>query len=235
MSASKPRVLIADDEPKYVRSLTLILQAKGYEVLAASDGALAVELAARAAPDMCLLDVRIPKLSGWEMCREIRKFSLAPILMVTALGQEADIVAGLEAGADDYVVKPFAVEGLLARLEIALGWLPNSPEPPAAEAVYQLKDLKVDYGRRQAFMAQRLVPLTAAEYRLLCELTLAGRALSSDVLFRSVWGPDRDDADPFVPIFIQRLRQKIEANPAAPEYILTRPGKMYSLGKPGPS
>ena len=234
MPASKPRVLIADDEPKYVRSLSLILQAKGYEVIAAPDGELAVELAAHAAPEVMLLDVRIPKLTGFEICREIRTFSLAPILMVTALGQEADMVAGLEAGADDYVVKPFAIERLLARLETALGWMTGDSELPAAERVYQLGDLKVDYARRQVFIAQRPVPLTATEYRLLCELALARRPLPPDVLLKNVWGPDRDDIDPFVSIFIRRLRQKIEVNPAAPEYILAQPGKMYSLGNPHP-
>lgn len=235
MPAPKPRVLIADDEPKYVRSLSLILQAKGYEILAALDGQLAVELAARALPDLFLLDVRIPKLSGWEICREIRKFSLAPIVMVTALGQEADIVTGLEAGADDYVVKPFAVERLLARVAVALGWMSGGFESPAAESVYQLDDLRVDFTRRQVFKAERSVPLTAAEYRLLCELALARRVLSPAVLLRRVWGPDRDDIDQFVPIFIERLRQKIEANPAMPKYILTQPGEGYRLRNPSPS
>jgi two-component system KDP operon response regulator KdpE len=227
MPAAKPRILIADDEPKYLRSLTLILQAKGYEVVSAPDGEAAVALAAFEAPALMLLDVRIPKLDGCEVCRQIRLFSLAPILLVTAMGHESDIVAGLEAGADDYVVKPFVIERLLARVETILGWNALGRERPA----YELGALKVDYAQHQVSMAQRPVPLTPAEFRLLAELAQAEGSLPSEVLLESVWGPEQDDIDQFVPVFIRRLRQKIEVDPDTPEYILAQPGHRYRLGR----
>jgi DNA-binding response OmpR family regulator len=235
MPPTKPRVLIADDEPQYVRSLIMILKAKGYEALAALDGEAAVEVAAREAPELILLDVRIPKLNGCEVCRQIRAFSLAPILMVTAMGQQTDIVAGLEAGADDYLVKPFAIEQLLARLKTVLGWIDCGREQPAAATIYQFGDLKVDDAQHQVFMAQRPVALTPAEYRLLCELARAKDSLPPEVLLKRIWGHEHEDVRQFVPIFIRRLRQKIELDPDAPKYILTQPGQGYSLGKTDPN
>ena len=231
MPQHKTRLLLADDEPKYARSLSYILESKDYEVLTANDGQLALELAAREAPGLILLDVRIPKVDGFEICRRLRKFSLAPILMVTALGHEVDILTGLEAGADDYLVKPFDIEVLLARLETFRRWSTLGEELPAAEAVFQLGDLRVNHAERRVWVAEREVPLTAAEHRLLHELaSAAGRSVPQDVLLKNIWSPDRIDADQFVPIFIRRLRQKIEIDPGAPEYVLSQPGQCYSLG-----
>ena len=174
-----------------------------------------------------LLDVRIPKLNGCEVCRQIRLFSLAPILMATAMGQETDIVAGLEAGADDYLIKPFAIDRLLARLKIALGWSAYGQELPT----YELGELTVDFAQHQVTKAQRPVPLTPTEFRLLGELAQAKQSLPPDTLLKSVWGPERDDIQQFVPVFLRRLRQKLENDPEAPEYILALPGHHYSLGK----
>jgi len=231
MPQTKTRVLIADDEAQYVRSLTYILQAKGYAVMAAADGQEAVESAEHLAPDVMMLDVRIPKVDGFETCRRIRAFSLAPIIMITALGHENDILVGLEAGADDYLIKPFDIEVLLARLEALSSWAAAGSEPGAPAAEFRLRDLRVDYAARQVWLAQQPVPLTAAEHRLLHELVMAaGRAVPQDVLQGSVWSPGRADVDQFVPIFIERLRKKIEADPDEPKYVLSHPGQCYSLG-----
>jgi DNA-binding response OmpR family regulator len=225
------RVLIADDEPKYVRSLTYILERQGYAVSAASDGQRALEVAAREPPALMLLDVWIPKLEGNELCRRIRLFSLAPILMLTALGQETDIAVGLEAGADDYLVKPFQIEVLLDRLAMLQQWSPDDSAPPGAEGILQAGDLQVVPAQRRAWLAGHALPLTTAEYRLLYELaSAAGRSVPEDVLLNRVWGTDRTDIDQFVSIFVRRLRQKIEANPEAPQVILGRPDQGYHLG-----
>jgi DNA-binding response OmpR family regulator len=231
MPQSQIRLLVADDEPKYVRSLAFILERQGYEVLTAADGQVALELAAREAPALIMLDVRIPKVDGFEICRRIREFSLAPILMLTALGRDIDMGAGLAAGADDYLIKPFQIQMLLARLETLLSWSAQGNQSPAAEARFQIGDMRIDFTQRQVWVAQREVRLTAAEFRLLGELaSAAGRSVPPDVLLNHVWGGDRQDIDQFVPIFINRLRQKIEAEPVAPQYILSQPGQRYSLG-----
>jgi len=229
MPETKTRLLIADDEAKYVLSLRFILERQGFEVITATDGQLAVELAERERPGLILLDVRIPKIDGYEICRRIRKFSLSPIIMLTALGQDTDVAAGLAAGADDYLVKPFKVEVLLKRLESLQHWTGYVAEQQPTE--FRFGDLRVSYAGRQAWMGSSELPLTTAEYRLLHTLARSfGRSVSPEELFTSVWIAGRTDADQLVPILIHRLRQKIEANPAAPEYILGQPVEGYSLG-----
>ncbi len=229
MPEAKTRLLIADDEAKYVLSLRFILERQGFEVITAADGQQALELAERERPGLILLDVRIPKMDGYEICRRIRKFSLAPILMLTALGQDTDVAAGLAAGADDYLVKPFKVEILLKRLESLQHWSAPGSEQPAEE--FRHGDLRVSYTGPQAWMGSRELPLTTAEYRLLHALArFSGRSVPPEELINSIWAAGRTDADQVVPILIRRLRQKIEANPAAPKYILGLPGEGYSLG-----
>jgi two-component system KDP operon response regulator KdpE len=225
------RVLIADDELKYVRSLTYILERQGYTISTASDGAMALELAARETPALMLLDVWIPKLEGNELCRRIRLFSLAPIVMLTALGMETDIAVGLEAGADDYLVKPFQIEVLLDRLAMLLQWSSDDGAPPGAEERLQVGELRLSLSHRRAWLAERPLPLTTAEYRLLYELaSAAGHSVPEDVLRNRIWGADRTDVDQFVPIFVRRLRHKIEANPEAPQILLGQPDQGYRLG-----
>ncbi len=229
MPETKTRLLVADDEAKYVLSLKFILERQGFDVITAADGQRALELAERERPGLFLLDVRIPKIDGYEICRRIRKFSLAPILMLTALGQDTDVAVGLAAGADDYLVKPFKVEILLKRLESLQHWSTSGGGQPAEE--YRQGDLRVSSAGQQAWMGSRELPLTTAEYRLLHELARAsGRRVPPDELLNGIWAGGRTDADRVVPILIHRLRQKIEADPAAPKYILGQPGEGYSLG-----
>ena len=155
----------------------------------AQDGAAAVEAAERDAPELILLDVRMPKLDGIEACRRIREFSMAPIIMLTARAQESDVVLGLEAGADDYVTKPFSLEELLARVRAALRRADHSA-PLASEPTFSAGGLCVDYAAQRVFVAQREVRLTSTEYRLLCELTrAAGRIVPPEIVLENVWGP----------------------------------------------
>ena len=233
MQPLKASILIADDEPKYMRSLQMILEGEGYAVITAENGQQAVERAKSERPSLVLLDVRIPVLNGVEACRRIREFFRAPILMFTALGQDDDVAVGLEAGADDYMVKPFMIPGLLARLQTALSWATYGRDRPAGHTVFATGDLRVDFARQQVFMAAREVPLTAAEYRLLCELTLTpGQVVPHEALLENVWGLGHAAERHIVPIFIARLRQKIELNPAAPRYILNGPRMGYLLPRP---
>jgi DNA-binding response OmpR family regulator len=226
------RILIADDEAKYVYALQILLEDEGYETLTAQDGAAAVETAAREGPGLILLDVQMPKLNGFEACRRIREFSLVPILMLTARAEKNDAVLGLEAGADDYVTKPFCIDELLARMRAALRRA-GYGMPPASQPVFQAGDLRVDYASRRVFVAQQEVHLTSTEYKLLCELIrAAGRILPPEVILENVWGPDRAGENQLIPHVIHRLRQKIEADPGAPRFIITHVGQGYGLEIP---
>ncbi len=232
MRKSKARVLVADDEARYVRAIKLNLEASGFEVVTAADGQAALELAADAEVDLVILDVRMPRLDGYEACRRIREFSSVPIILLTAMAQEADKVKGLDLGADDYVTKPFSANELLARVRAVLrrGGLAEGAPP---QAIFQRGDLTVDYGRQRVFIAGREVDLTATEYRLLCELARhAGQVLVPDYLLERVWGSAYVGENRLVWQAIHRLRQKIEPVPNAPRYIENKPGIGYVLTSP---
>jgi DNA-binding response OmpR family regulator len=232
MTTHKPRILIADDEPKYVRALQSILKGEGYDPLTARDGAAAVETAGREAPSLILLDVRMPRLDGFEACRRIREFSLAPIIMLTARADKNDVIQGLEAGADDYVTKPFSADELLARVRAALRRT-SYGAPPALEPVFQAGDLRVDYASQRVFVAGQEVRLTSTEYQLLCELThAAGRIVPPEIILENVWGPSYTGEDQLITHIIYRLRQKLEADPATPHLIVTHSGLGYCLEVP---
>ncbi len=232
MSKGKIRVLVADDEPRYVRAIKVNLEASGYEVLTARDGQMAVEMAAEEEPDLILLDVRMPHVDGYEACRRIREFSVTPIIMLTALAESADKVKGLDLGADDYVTKPFSADELLARVRAALrrGSLSEQSE---ARPVFQSGELQVDFARQRVFVGDREVNLTATEYRLLSELARqAGSVLLPEYLLEKVWGVGYAGETQLVWQAIHRLRQKIERSPRAPEYILNKPGIGYYVARP---
>jgi two-component system, OmpR family, KDP operon response regulator KdpE len=231
MKPNKLRILIADDEPKYVFILQALLEGEGYETVVARDGAAAVEAAAREAPELILLDVRMPKLDGFEACRRIRETSLTPIIMLTARAQKSDVVEGLKAGADDYVTKPFSTDELLARVQAALRRAAYAAPSPAPS--FQAGDLRVDYISRRVYVAGREVRLTSTEYRLLCELTGAvGRIVPPETILENVWGPGYTGDEHLIPQFIHRLRRKLEADTGSPRLIVTRPGQGYCLETP---
>lgn len=223
----KTRILVAEDEPRYVWAIQTNLEARNYEVITAADGLQAVQLAADAQPDLILLDIKMPVMNGYEACRRIREFSTVPIIMITALAEEANKIMGLDLGADDYVTKPFSVPELLARVRAALRRT-EFAEGASAESSYQGGDLRVDFARRRVFLRDQEVELTPTEYRLLCELVKQPeRILVPEYLTEKVWGPGYEEGDKLVRQTIHRLRRKIETDPHRPEYIRTRPGVGY--------
>ena len=223
----KIRILVAEDEPRYIWAIQTNLEARGYEVLTATDGQQAIDLAADAQPDLILLDIKMPVVNGYEACRRIREFSTVPIIMITAMAEEADKVLGLDLGADDYVTKPFSVPELLARVRAALRRIEFAEGLPS-DLTYAAGDLRVDFAQHRVFIRSQEVELTPTEYRLLCELVKQpGRVLVSDYLTERVWGPGYEEGDKLIRQAIHRLRRKIEVDPRHPEYIRTRPGLGY--------
>lgn len=223
----KTRILVAEDEPRYIWAIQTNLEARGYEVLTASDGQQAVKLAADAEPDLILLDIKMPILNGYEACRRIREFSKVPIIMITAMAEESDKVLGLDLGADDYVTKPFSVPELLARVRAALRRVEFTEGLPS-DLCYEAGDLRVDFSQKRVFVRGQEIQLTPTEYRLLCELVKQpGRILVPDYLTEKVWGPGYDEGEKLIRQAIHRLRRKIEADPRHPKYICTRPGLGY--------
>lgn len=228
----KARILVAEDEPRYIWAIKTNLEARNYEVLTASDGQQAVQLAADAEPDLVLLDIKMPIMNGYEACKRIREFSTVPIIMLTAMAEEADKVLGLDLGADDYVTKPFSVPELLARVRAALRRIEFAEGVPS-DSAYEAGDLRVDFAQHRVFVRGQEAELTPTEYRLLCELVKQpGRVLVSDYLTEKVWGPGYEEGDHLIRQAIHRLRRKIEANPRQPHYIHTRPGLGYLFQPP---
>ena len=229
----KARILIIEDEPKYQLALQFNLKASGYETLVAEDGESGVALAAAQNPDLILLDVRMSGQDGFVTCQQIRLFSNAPIIMLTAASAETDKVKGLDCGADDYVTKPFSANELTSRVRAALRRA-GMAQPIENQTVFQAGELKIDYVAQRVFFGDKELTLTSIEYRLLCTLAhYAGRTLVPDFLLAEVWGPGYERETQLVWQAVHRLRQKIEPDPKKPHYILSRPGIGYILEAPG--
>jgi len=227
MNKGKVCILVVDDEPRYVRAIQINMEASGYKVLAARDGQTAIELAASEEPDLILLDIRMRGLDGYGVCRRIREFSAVPIIMLTALAEDADKVKGLDTGADDYVTKPFSADELLARVRAVLRRVELS-ERQDPHPTFQAGDLLVDFARQRVFACGQEVNLTPTEYRLLCELVRqAGRVLVPEYLLEKVWGMGYEGENRLLWQAVHRLRRKIEPDPRNPQYIQTRPGIGY--------
>jgi two-component system response regulator MtrA len=219
------RILLVEDDPS-IREVTAIgLGAAGFGVTTAEDGVIGLDRF-RAEPfDLVLLDVMLPRLDGYEVCRQIRRTSTVPVVMLTARADTMDVVVGLEAGADDYVRKPFEVPELIARVRAALRRAGTTPEE---STVVRLGPIEVDIAGRTARREGTDIPLTRTEFDLLLELIRhAGQVLSRDVLLDRVWGYDYLGDSRLVDVAIQRLRAKIEADPAVPELIQTVRGAGY--------
>ncbi len=228
------RVLVVDDDPLLVRLVRTNLEKAGYRVLAATDGEQALELAAMEVPDLLILDVMLPKLDGYEVCRRVREFSLVPVVMLTARGEPVDKLRGFEMGADDYLSKPFVPAELLARVRAVLrrsqqGSSANTP------AVVRCGEISIDLLRRRVSVRDEQVKLTATEFQLLQQLALnAGKVLSHTELLTKVWGPEyRDDRD-YLWAYVRHLRRKLEPDPEHPAHILSAPGFGYVLECPAP-
>ncbi len=229
MSTKKHRILVADDDPQYLKLMRLNLQARGYEVVIATDGRAAVEVAAAEKPDLILLDIKMPEMDGYEACRRIRRFSTVPVIMLTAMARDDDKVKGLDVGADDYLPKPFSMQEFLARVRAALRRLEFEAQA-YEDSIFQTGDLRVDTIQQQVWVADREIGLTPIEYKLLRELVKeAGRVVETEQLLANIWGIDYAGADRALRQAIYRLRQKVEPDSRNPQYIQTRSGVGYLL------
>jgi two-component system KDP operon response regulator KdpE len=225
----EPLVLVVEDEPQVMRFLRATLPAHGYRVLEAATGAQALVEAQTRQPDVVLLDLGLPDVDGLEVTRRIREWSRVPIVVVSARGQERDKVQALDAGADDYLTKPFGTDELLARMRVALRHAARVAGGDG-EAVFEVGDLRVDLGSRLVHLRGDEVRLTRTEYRLLAALVQhAGKVLTHRQLLREVWGPGAANETHYLRVYMAQLRHKLEDDPARPRYLLTETGVGYRL------
>jgi two-component system KDP operon response regulator KdpE len=222
-------ILVIDDEAQIRRVLRSTLTFRGYELLEAGTGEEGLELARKFKPDLILLDVNLPGMSGIETCRELRRFTDAPIIMLTVRNAERDKVVALDAGADDYVTKPFSIEELLARVRASLRRHSTGEAVPA----FQSRDLSVDFEERRVTVAGELVHLAPKEFEVLRHLIAQqGKPVTHRRLLQSVWGPEYGEETENLRVVINQLRKKIEKDPAQPKYILTEPWVGYRFQPP---
>jgi two-component system, OmpR family, KDP operon response regulator KdpE len=221
------RVLIVDDEPQIRRFLRTSLAAHGYTILEAVNGQEALLRATDERPDVVILDLGLPDLDGMEIIRRVREWSKVPIIVLSVRGRESDKIAALDAGADDYVTKPFSMGELMARIRAALR---NRMASETDEPVFRTGGLEIDLAKRQVRVDGRDVKLTPNEYELLRVLvTNAGKVVTHQYLLREVWGPADLDQTHYVRVYVGQIRQKIETDSSQPRYILTEPGVGYRL------
>jgi two-component system KDP operon response regulator KdpE len=222
------RVLVVDDEPQILRALRTSLRGAGYEVETAetAEGALAALAAGQ--PDAVVLDLVLPDGTGVDVCRELRTWSDAPVIVLSVVGDESEKVAALDAGADDYVTKPFGLDELLARLRAAL-----RRAEPSGEPVLEIGELRIDLEAHAVFFGAKPVQLTPHEYALLALLARnEGKLLTHRAILREVWGRAYSDESHYLHVYVSQLRRKLEPDPARPRYILTEPGAGYRLVDP---
>ncbi len=222
------RVLVVDDERQILRALEIKLRAAGYAVDTAATARDALAQAAMRPPEAVILDLLLPDGSGTDVCRELRTWSTAPILVLSAVGEEKEKIAALDAGADDYVTKPFSGDELLARLRAAL-----RRTGPSAEPVLEVGDLQIDRDKRSVTFAGNPISLTPTEYDLLRLLVEnEGKLLTHPAILRAIWGPAYREESNYLHVYVSHLRRKIEPDPARPRYILNQPGVGYRLVSP---
>jgi two-component system, OmpR family, KDP operon response regulator KdpE len=225
---SGARVLVVDDEPQILRALQMKLRAAGYAVDTAATAQEALMKAGMRPPEAIVLDLLLPDGSGTDVCRELRSWSSAPILVLSAVGEEKEKIEALDAGADDYVTKPFSGDELLARLRAALRRAAPSQEP-----VVELGDLRIDLEKRAVTMAGEVVSLTPIEYDLLRLLAEnQGKLLTHPMILRAIWGPAFQEESNYLHVHVSHLRRKIEPDPTRPRYILNQAGVGYRLVEP---
>lgn len=231
----KEKILVADDEAPILRLLRSNLEKEGYKVITATDGDAALNQAELNELDLILLDITMPRMDGWEVCRRVREFSNVPIIMLTARGDEYDKVKGLELGADDYLTKPFGLPELIARIKAVLRRA-RVPDSVKHEPVFVLGNFTMNFAQRKVTArGGQDVRLSPTEYRLLYELvTNAGRVVLHTDLLGKVWGRDYRDETEYLRVYVRYLRQKIEDEPSKPKLILTEPGVGYRFAPPQP-
>ncbi len=229
----QPHILIVDDEPKLVRLVREVLTSTGFVVSSTGRGASAIEMVALGQPDLVLLDIVLAdKTDGYEVTRRVREFSDVPIIMLTAKARESDLLRGFDAGADDYLTKPFSSQELLARVRAVLKRARRDPGT-ATRSEILCGDLRIDLARRRVTLSEREIRLTPTEFSLLRELAEhSNQVMLHEQLLMAVWGAEyRDDVD-YLRAYIRYLRQKIEPDPANPRLIVTSPGVGYMLACP---
>ena len=225
---SGPRVLVVDDEPQILRALQMKLRGAGYSVETAATAQEALMKAGMRPPEAIVLDLLLPDGSGTDVCRELRRWNTAPILVLSAVGEEKEKIEALDAGADDYVTKPFSGDELLARLRAALRRAAPSPEP-----LVEVGELRIDLEKRAVTMAGAPVALTPIEYDLLRLLVEnQGKLLTHPMILRAIWGPAFQEESNYLHVHVSHLRRKIEPDPARPRYILNQAGVGYRLVEP---
>ena len=230
--SDKPVILVVDDEESYRDALSIALGREGFSVITAADGAEALAAFDRDHPVLVLLDVMLPKMSGIDICREIRSRSSVPIIMVTAKNAEIDTVVGLEVGADDYITKPFSLRELVARVRALLRRAPIDSVRPTDIDLIEVGPIRLDAARHEVFVNDELTPLTRKEFELLEFFLLnADRVLTRDQLIDRVWGSDYYGDTKTLDVHVKRLRAKIEAEPANPERLITVRGVGYRYEK----
>jgi two-component system, OmpR family, KDP operon response regulator KdpE len=225
---SGQRVLVVDDEPQILRGLQTMLRGAGYDVATAATAADALAAAAAHPPEAVILDLVLPDGRGTDVARELRTWTDVPVIVLSAVGEEKEKVAALDAGADDYVTKPFGVDELLARLRAAL-----RRAVPASESVISIGELEIDVPNRSVLLGGERVKLSPHEFDLLRVLAQnEGRLLTHRALLREVWGPSYQAEAHYLHVYVSNLRRKLEPDPASPRYLLTEPGAGYRLVDP---
>jgi len=232
MTMKAKRILLAEDEVALRDFVSRNLRVRGFEVLEASNGLEAMALWEREDPHLLILDIMMPRMDGLEVCRRVREHSAVPIIVLTALDAESDKVTALDLGADDYLTKPFGVEELLARVRAVLRRTQWEVMPPAG-GIKQFGDLEIDLSGHIVRLRGAEVRLSPTEFALLKQLiTNAGKVLTHRMLLQSIWGPEYGGEAEYLRVYINRLRQKLEPDPANPRYLLTEQGVGYRFGAP---
>jgi DNA-binding response OmpR family regulator len=228
----KANILVVDDEPHVLKLVKANLESSGYKVLTALDGEQAIRMVEREVPDLVILDIMLPKMDGYAVCRRLREFSAVPVIMLTARSAQVDLVHGFEVGADDYLTKPFSVTELLMRVQAVLRrskW----PEEVVTRQSFKAGPIEIDFAQHRVTVDGQLVKLTPTEYRLLAYLASnANRVIMHRELLRAVWGPEYGDETEYLRVYMRYLRQKLESEPSDPQYLLTQPGAGYMLHQP---
>jgi len=226
--SKQPRILIVDDEPQITRVLRMGLKTHGYDVRVAADGVSALHIYNDWHPDLVVTDLAMPNMNGLDLCRRLREISQLPIIVLSVRGEEKTKVEALDAGADDYVTKPFGMDELLARVRAQLRRALSPLLAGASPAILEVGDFRVDLEARRIFVGGTEVHLTPKEYDLLVHFVRhAGKVLTHRTLLAAVWGSNYTEQGEYLRVFVGQLRKKIEPNPSTPGYILTEPWVGY--------
>ena len=229
MTEPSATILVVEDEAQMRKFVHLALEAQGYRVVEVETGKDALQQAAAYTPDLVLLDLGLPDMDGLEVTRRLREWSAMPIIVISARGREHEKVEALDAGADDYLTKPFGNAELMARIRVALRHAARSPQDPTS-SVITIGDLKIDLMKRLVFVGDTEVHLTPIEYKLLATLmNHAGRVMTHKQLLDQVWGPGHAHQMQYLRVYMTQLRQKLEKTPARPKYLITEPGVGYRI------